>query len=122
MTKKCNEYHYGFALCKQDVLHDCSGERKWTLAVPFICGNVSAAPIGFCRNRYEHLSNLELAVPDEGEPQILIGLDHYWTIVSGDVIQADSGPVAMYTKFGWVCLALYHVLCRIHQQAWLHVS
>ena len=85
------------------------------LAVPFICGDVSAAPISFCRNHYEHLSNLELAVPDEGEPQILIGLDHYWIIVSGEVIQADSGPVAMYTKFGWVLSG--PVSCLVHDSS-----
>ena len=102
-------------------MHDFlgSGEHKWTLAVPFICGNISAAPIGFCRNRYEHLSNLELVVPDEGEPQILIGLDHYWTIVSGEVIQANSGPVAMYTKFGWVLSG--PVSCLVHDLSVTHV-
>ena len=39
---------------------------------------------------------------DEGEPQILIVLDYYWSVVTGEIIKADSGPVAMYTKLGWV--------------------
>ncbi|XP_011410528.1 PREDICTED: uncharacterized protein LOC100633078 [Amphimedon queenslandica] len=72
------------------------------LAVPLICGPIPAAPIEISKRYYEHLSNLDLAVPDEGEPQILIGLDYYWSVVSGEVIQASSGPSALYTKFGWV--------------------
>ena len=72
------------------------------LTVPLICGPIPAAPIEISKRYYEHLCNLDCAVPDEGEPQILIGLDYYWSVVSGEVIQAISGPSALYTKFGWV--------------------
>uniref|UniRef100_A0A1X7UUW7 Uncharacterized protein n=1 Tax=Amphimedon queenslandica TaxID=400682 RepID=A0A1X7UUW7_AMPQE len=56
------------------------------LAVTLICGPIPAAPIEISKCYYEHLSNLDFAVPDEGEPQILIGLDYYWSVVSGEVI------------------------------------
>uniref|UniRef100_A0A1X7VEW9 Uncharacterized protein n=1 Tax=Amphimedon queenslandica TaxID=400682 RepID=A0A1X7VEW9_AMPQE len=65
------------------------------LALPL---SVVPASIDISKCYYEHLSNLDFAVPDEGEQQILIDLDYYWSVVSGEVIRASSGPSASYTK------------------------
>ena len=33
---------------------------------------------------------------------MLIGSDHYWDIVIGDLKRSDTGPVAVSSKFGWL--------------------
>ena len=55
--------------------------------------------------QYEHLHGLELADndPEEQSPiDILIGSDCYWTIVTGQTIIGDQGPVAIDSKLGWL--------------------
>ena len=32
----------------------------------------------------------------------MIGSDHYWQLVTGKVIQGESGPTAIHTHLGWV--------------------
>ena len=36
------------------------------------------------------------------EVDFLIGCDYYWRFTTGERRRADDGPVALYTKFGWV--------------------
>ena len=59
-----------------------------------------------CLEQFEYLKDLELAYPptdsDTTSPDILIGMDHYWDLVTGEVIQRVGGPVAMHTHMGWV--------------------
>lgn len=33
---------------------------------------------------------------------MLIGLDHYWDVVNGDVRRGNGGPTAVSSKFGWL--------------------
>ena len=33
---------------------------------------------------------------------VLIGLDYYWELVTGNVSRGSSGPTAIHTKLGWV--------------------
>jgi hypothetical protein len=33
---------------------------------------------------------------------VLIGSDHYWDFITGEVIQGENGPLAIASKFGWV--------------------
>ena len=33
---------------------------------------------------------------------ILIASDHYWDTVTGNIVQADGGQVAVSNKFGWL--------------------
>ena len=33
---------------------------------------------------------------------ILIGLDHYWNVVLGEVVRGGNGPTAVYSKLGWL--------------------
>ena len=52
------------------------------------------------------MANLELAdlgeTSGELEVDLLVGSDHYWSIVTGRVIRGPSGPVATETQFDWV--------------------
>ena len=74
--------------------------------VPFICEPLSYQPIAYTKQCYNHLANLELAdssrVGEELQIDALIGSDHYWQLVTGQIIQGDSGPTAIHTRLGWV--------------------
>ena len=74
------------------------------LSVPLICSQVSATPLESCQRNYEHLKSLELVDSSEaGEPDILIGSDYYWSIVTGEIVRGgDREPVAVRTKLGWI--------------------
>ena len=54
------------------------------------------------------LPNFELADYDlsgnSGKIDALIGSDHYWDVVSGDIIREASGPVAIKSIIGWLLL------------------
>jgi hypothetical protein len=71
-----------------------------------ICELVSCKTIGESVRKYTHLQGLDLAEPvSKGELiefDVLIGLDHYWNIVTGETIRGASGPIAVYTKLGWI--------------------
>jgi len=36
---------------------------------------------------------------------VLLGSDFYWKFVTGEVCHGAVGPVAIYSKLGWFCLA-----------------
>ena len=76
------------------------------LAVPTICEPLSGQPIAIAKERFRHLSNLELAdhgsVKGSLEINILIGADHYWKFVTGKVTHGTTGPTAIHTVLGWV--------------------
>ena len=74
------------------------------LSVPLICSRVSAAPVEFCRETYSYLSPLDFAdVSDGNEPELLIGSDYYWTMVTGETVRGGcGGPVALQTRLEWV--------------------
>uniref|UniRef100_A0A1X7TWL4 DUF1758 domain-containing protein n=1 Tax=Amphimedon queenslandica TaxID=400682 RepID=A0A1X7TWL4_AMPQE len=73
------------------------------LSVPHICSPIASMPVETCRSKYSYLRELDLAdtLPD-GELEILIGSDYYWKVVTGERIQGSHGPVAIYTRLGWV--------------------
>ena len=74
--------------------------------VPFICEPLSYHPVAYTKQCYNHLANLELAdssrVGEELQIDALIGSDHYWQLVTGEIIQGDSGPTAIHIHLGWV--------------------
>ena len=76
------------------------------LTVPTICEPLSGQPIALTKERFRHLSNLELAdhgcVKGSLEINILIGADHYWKFVTGKVVHGTTGPTAIHTVLGWV--------------------
>ena len=74
--------------------------------VPLICKPLSCQPIAYTKEKYRHLSDLNLAdfsrVGDDLQVDALIGSDHYWQLVTGQVIRGQSGPTAIDTHLGWV--------------------
>lgn len=72
------------------------------LTFPTIC---SKLPMSVEIQQYPHLQNLELADnPSHNHKPIdvLIGSDHYWHFINGNVIKGESGPVAVESELGWI--------------------
>ena len=74
--------------------------------VPMICEPLSCQQIAYTKEKYSHLSDLDLAdssrVGDELEVDALIGSNNYWQLVTRQVIQGQSEPTAINTHLGWV--------------------
>ena len=70
--------------------------------VPSICEPLSYQLVAYTKQCYGHLANLELAdssrVGDKLQIDALIGSNHYWQLVTGQIIQGDSGPTAIHTQ------------------------
>ena len=70
---------------------------------PTIC---SSLPALVDVTKYAHLTDLELAdhcnEQNSGSIDVLIGSNYYWSIVTGELVRGDSGPVAMNSAFGWL--------------------
>ena len=39
---------------------------------------------------------------DGGKVDLLIGSDHYWEVVTGEIMRDASGSIALNSKFGWI--------------------
>ena len=76
------------------------------LTVPFICEPLTSQPIMYAKENYRHLADLDLAdsacEDDRLSVDILVGSDNYWKLVTGEIINGDSGPTAIKTRLGWV--------------------
>ncbi|XP_011404369.1 PREDICTED: uncharacterized protein LOC100631573 [Amphimedon queenslandica] len=76
------------------------------MVFPLICEPLVGVSLRDCIRGYDHLKDLDLADPgtngDVIKLDILIGLDYYWDIVSGEVLRGDSGPTATYLSLGWL--------------------
>ena len=74
--------------------------------VPVICGTLTQQPTELAQSSCEHLHGLSLADRcGRGDLpiSILIGADHYWSLVEGTVVRgAPWEPVALATKLGYV--------------------
>ena len=55
---------------------------------------------------YTHLRGLELADYHEDDKDdtidILIGADHYWDFITGDIVRGESGPTAISSRLGFL--------------------
>ena len=54
---------------------------------------------------YPHLHNLKLADSIDSQTKhigLLIGADHYYDFIVGDVVKGNTGPVAVKSKLGWL--------------------
>jgi len=75
-------------------------------SVPVICSPVIKQTVIEAQQKYNHLSNLQLADPITGNENahidVLIGSDQYWKLVTGCVIKGEQGPTAIHTRLGWV--------------------
>ena len=83
-------------------------------SVPLICEPLSHQPVALCKTTYSHLIHLNLADCHEGHTEVkvdmLIGLDHYWKIATGEVMRGERGPTAISTHLGWVLSGPTHCL------------
>ena len=75
--------------------------------VPFICSPICNQKIDLAKATYEHLIDLPLADSADGNEElsidILIGADHYYRFVSGEMVKdGPKKPVALKTTLGWV--------------------
>ena len=73
------------------------------LSFPSICSPVSShVEI----KEYPHLQGLSLAnnfaSDSDKDIGILIGANHYFDFVTGDIVKGSSGPVAIASKLGWL--------------------
>lgn len=75
-------------------------------SVPTICSPICNQATRHIQEHYPHLQGLTLAnacgEDQEFDVDLLIGCDQYWSIVTGDVVKAKSGPTAIGTKLGFV--------------------
>ena len=84
-----------------------SSDHLYLTAVsyPTIC---STLPSITGVSNYTHLAGLELADKpvcrgeDSSSIDILIGSDHYWKFVTGEMRRGNQGPVAIQSKLGWL--------------------
>ena len=71
------------------------------LNFPTICSPLPSK----VRVDYPHLEDLQL-VDDlddsNGRINVLIGVDNYWNLVSGETVKGEDGPTAVSSKFGWL--------------------
>ncbi len=80
-------------------------QKLLLFSVPLICQPLANMPNRLCIENYEHLHQLDFADSLEdvgqGEPDILIGSDYYWQLITGEVICGNGGPIAVCTRLGW---------------------
>lgn len=86
--------------------HGLQSQELTLLSVQFICGPVQGITRTELQSRCLPLAQLDLADPCQSNisrcPAILIGVDQYWSFVTGEVIKCANGPVATQTTLGWV--------------------
>ena len=96
-----------------DIVHVKIGKgahqsKEVTLhSVSSICESLTGPRTQYIIEKYPYLQELDLA--DSGmtnishyQPQVLIGLDHYWDFMTGETIHINNGPVATRSTLGWV--------------------
>ena len=70
---------------------------------PVIC---SSLPVLVDVTKYPHLTDLQLAdnncTDQTNNIDVLIGSNYYWSVVTGELVKGNSGPVAMNSVFGWL--------------------
>ena len=82
--------------------------------VPEICSPLKNQNIEIAAGQYEDLLNLDFADCSEGEDSLKvgaqIGLDFYYSFVSGVVKKGTKGPVAIDSCLGWMLSGPYNNL------------
>ena len=89
----CEYVKVGFKLNKSQLL-------------TLLCERLTSHCLITCQDLYPHLNGLEFAdEPGDGQElhvDILVGLDHYWDLITGRLRQGSNGSVAIDTKLEWV--------------------
>jgi hypothetical protein len=69
---------------------------------PVICSPLRS----IVTTNYAHLDGLDLADFNHEESDdsidVLVGADHYWDLVTGDVVKGEDGPTAINSKLRWL--------------------
>ena len=84
-----------------------------TLSYPVICSNISS---DVDISEFPHLSGLRLAdsPSKQGERiDLLIGMNYYHHIVTGEVVKGKSGPVAANSTLGWLLSGPYNLSSNV---------
>ncbi|XP_003391348.1 PREDICTED: uncharacterized protein LOC100639084, partial [Amphimedon queenslandica] len=93
-------------LVKARILTQDQTEVEVTmLVVPLICEPLTKPCIQDCLRKYPHLQKLQLAdqsTQEQFQPDILIGSDFYWQLMTGETVKSKQGPTAVCSKLGWV--------------------
>ena len=94
----CNRVKIGLELKDGQTTH------LTLYSIPIICEPLPHQPVTFYQDQFEHLAGLNLADPTDDDTQlevdVLIGLDHYWTLTTGELHRGRAGPVAVNTRLG----------------------
>ena len=81
------------------------------LSTSFICAEILHQNVKQVSSTYSHLENLVLAdSPSKSNKKIdiLIGAEHYYIFIFGNVIRAKvNEPIAIESVFGWVVNGYY---------------
>ena len=88
-------------------LKELLSDKISVLSIPFFCEPIVSPPTKTHVADHEELKSLDLAVDVHTgyvlmNPDMLIGMDHYWSFVTGETIHYHDGPVALNTRFGWI--------------------
>ena len=70
-----------------------------------ICSPIQGQRVDIASKEYEHLYGLQLAdasCSGEADVQLMVGADIYWSIMTGETVHGNRGPVAMGSIFGYV--------------------
>ena len=74
------------------------------LVVPHICKPINNATVAL--DKYPQLKSLPFASdiehPSQIKPDILLGCDQYWSLVMGEVVKSELGPIAINTHLVWI--------------------
>ena len=77
-----------------------------TLSVPKICSPLRNQNVLLAREKFGHLSKLDLADFCDGSEDmgvgVLVGIYFGYSFLAGKVIKSDHGPVACHSNLGWV--------------------
>ena len=79
-------------------------------ALPVICAPLWNQAIEVAYQSYPHLQERKLADNSidilDFDMDILVALDSYWNLVTGEVRRGSSGPVFLNTRLEWVLSGL----------------
>ena len=80
------------------------------LSIVNICEPLTGQAITYAISHFPYFAALDLAdsgdVKGSLEVGVLIGVDQYWKVVTGKVVNGIAGPMAIETALGWVNLEL----------------
>ena len=95
------------------------------ICTPVICEAITNQNVKTVSRNYNHLKNLKLADSSEKENKnidILIGLDYYYQLVTGEIIRGEiNEPVALNTVFGWVIGGEFQNTSRVQLNVTTHM-